>query len=149
MRHLYIAALQGTHELLLMVARHAKCSAGGNGAHHKSQHARCIGAAVDQVAEKDQLPAGRRSDIVLRAVGALRLNRDVIPECADQATKFVQASMDIADDVERSMLIAPVNPERLALYDGRIDRLFRLQGENVSKAFPFQKALRSSHLVSF
>ena len=86
--------------------------------------------------------------MVLRALEALGLNRDVVPECAKQATKFVQAPMDIADDVERPVLIAPVYPERLALHDGRIDRLFRLQGENVSEAFPFQEPLRSTHLVA-
>src|SRR5437773_10456773 len=107
MRDLHIPTVEGADEFLLMVARHAQGSAGGNRTHDKSQHPGGVGATVDQVAEKDQLPAGRRSDMVLRAVGALRLNCDVIPECADQATKFVQASMDITDDVERSMLIAP------------------------------------------
>src|SRR6266550_669432 len=56
--------------------------------------------------------------------------------------------MDIADDVERSMLIASVYPERLALHDGRIDGLFGLQGENVSEAFALQEPLRSTHLVA-
>src|SRR5207248_4950853 len=91
---------------------------------------------------------GRRRDMVLRAIEAVGLNRDVVPECAEQATKLVQASMDIADDVERPVLIAPIYPERLALHDGRIDRFFRLQGENVSEAFPFQEALGPTHLVA-
>jgi len=56
--------------------------------------------------------------------------------------------MDVADNVERSVLIPPVNPERLALHDGRIDRLFRLQREDVSKAFSLQEPLRPTHLVA-
>src|SRR5256886_14968364 len=145
---LYIPALEGADQLLLMVARHTQRSAGGNRAHHQSQHSRGVGAAVDQVAEKDQLSAGRRRDMVLRAIDAVGLNRDVVPEGAEQATKFVQASMDIADDVERSMLIASVYPERLTLHDGRIDGVFRLQGENVSEAFALQEPLRSTRLVA-
>ena len=83
MRHLHIPALQGADELLLMVPRHAKCSAGGNRAHHQPQHARRVGAAVDQVAEKDQLPAWRRRDPVLRAIRAMALDADVIPQPAE------------------------------------------------------------------
>ena len=48
--------------------------------------------------------------------------------------------MDITDDVEGPVLLASVDPERLAFNRRRVDRVLGVQREDVSKAFALQEA---------
>ena len=83
------------------------------------------GAAVHQVAEEDGLaalgvgvdrPAARR-----RAAGGDR--HGLVAEGPQQGLKLVAAAVDIADEVERPVLLPPVVPERHPLDRGGVDLL--------------------------
>ena len=55
--------------------------------------------------------------------------------------------MDVADDIERTAVVLPVVPERLPL-DGRsLDRLERVENEDVTKSFAFELAHRRAELL--
>ena len=86
-------------------------------AHREPQHVGRVRAAVDQVADEHRA-AGRRGgrDAVRRRVAERRQQRH----------QLVAAAVDVADDVERPGLGAPVGPHRHAHDLGRLDVLDRL-----------------------
>ena len=102
-------------QLVLVVARARQSRARRDHAHHQPQHAGRVRAAVDQVADEDRPgggsarraagPSGRRS----RAVPAAR-------------SSFVEAAVDVADDVERAGVAAAVGPQRLPADWSPLDR---------------------------
>ena len=59
MSDLHASAAQRAQQLVLVVARDAERVAVGHHAHREPEHARDVGAAVDQVADEDER-AGRR-----------------------------------------------------------------------------------------
>lgn len=92
-----LAAVEGAHELLLVVAGHADRGAGLDHVHHQAQHAGGVGAAVDQVADEH----GR---------AALRVREPLPAEPAQQRLQFGAAAVDVADDVEGAGQLGPVGP---------------------------------------
>jgi len=51
-----------------------------------------------------------------------------------QNLELVATAVHIADDVERSVILPPVVPERLAFDDGSIDFVLRLEDVDVAEA---------------
>ena len=56
-RDLHVAAAQRPQQLVLVIARHAERVARGDHAHHQTQHAGGVRAAVDQIADEHRPPA--------------------------------------------------------------------------------------------
>ena len=60
------------------------------------------------------------------------------PSSLEQLLQLVAAAVDIADDVERAVLVPLVVPERHSLDDRRLDLLGRLQHEDVPEPLPLE-----------
>ncbi len=56
--------------------------------------------------------------------------------------------MDVADDVKRAMLFAPVVPQWLPLNGYRFDFFRRRKLVDITKAFAFQAPQRAAHLLN-
>src|SRR5262249_53867277 len=72
---------------------------------------------------------------------------DRIAELAEEREELVEAAVDVADDVERSALVAQVVAQRLARDRRRRDLLRRGEDEDVAKAFAREAAERAPRLL--
>src|SRR6516162_7360284 len=75
----------------------------------------------------------RRAADEARSAGSKR--RDLIAQLAEQDFQLIAAAVDIADDIERPMLVAFVVVERHPFDDCGLDFLWALQHEDVPEAF--------------
>ena len=91
-----------------MIARDAEGVAGRDHAHDEAQHARCVRPAVDEVADEDRPP--------IRVMGAGGpapvVAGDRVAELAEQRLQLDAAAVDVADDIERAVLVAQVVVQR-------------------------------------
>ena len=88
---------------------------------------------------------GVRGAAVSVAVG----RRDRVAELLEQRHQLVEAAVDVADDVERAVLVA-CGRSRAAARSivGRVDLLGRLQDEDVAEALALQAAQRAAQLLA-
>src|SRR5258706_1775701 len=142
MRDLHVLSAQLLQELHIVIAGDTKGSTSGHHRHDKSQRFGNLWPTVDQVADEDRFATVRRRHVEL--VPAL-LNR--IAEMRQQAEQFVQAAVHVADDVERSMLMPQVVPERLTLDDKTFEIFRLLKDVKVPKSFSLQATQRTPHLL--
>jgi hypothetical protein len=139
MRDLHIATAQLAHKLHVVIARDSERVAGSNHAHNESQDLGNARAAIDQIAEKDRLPTRWMQPHALVVHVAQR------PQKLDQ---LVAATMNVADDVEWSVVCLPVVPEWLARDRYGIDLLGRSKHVQLPKALTLQIAQRAMQLAS-
>ena len=132
-RHLDVAASEPAAELLVVVALDAIADPVAQRRHDETQHARRIGAAIDEVADEDQLAALRRDD--LRRLGRAV---DAVAEPLKQQAQLVGAAMHIADNVERALVLPLVGPERAAIDAGGVDLGDRPQPPDLAKPLALQ-----------
>ena len=131
-RDLHVASLELSHQLDVVIARNAERRFLGHHRHHEAKNVGHPRAAVDEVADEDGLPAGGvRRPIVRVALDPF----DEVSELVEERAKLVEASVHVADDVERAVLVPAVVPERVALDDRRVDRLDRLEDVDVAESF--------------
>jgi hypothetical protein len=139
MGDLHVAAAQLAHELHVVIARDSKRVARGDHTHNDSQDVGNARAAIDEIAEKDRLPTRWMRPHALVVLVAQR------PEKLDQ---LVAAAVNIADDVERTVVGPPVVPEWLACDRHGIDLLGRSKHVQLPKALTLQIAQRPMQLAS-
>ena len=118
-----------------MVARHAQGGAVADHVHHQAQHPRGVWAAVDQVTDENGAAAFRRAHL-RRFAGAA----DGVAQLFQQGHGLVAAAVDVADDVEGTVLLAPVIPKALALDNGAGHVVHRLEYGDVPETFALQAA---------
>src|SRR5262245_13652769 len=70
-----------------------------------------------------------------------------VSELLQQRFELIAAAVDIADDVERTVLGLAVVPEWLTREDGGVDFFLRLQHVNVTEAFAAETAQRTVELA--
>lgn len=116
-------------QLHVVVPRHAQRGAGLDHPHHEAEDAGRVGAAVDEIAEEDRLPAVRMAPFA-------------VPEPRQERPKLRGAAVDVADDVERPRLSPPVVVERDPLDRRLFDLLGRRQGEDVPEPLAPEPAQR-------
>ena len=105
-----LAAAQRPAQLVLVVAADAERVARRDHAHRQPQHARGVGSAVDEVADEHRAPTVG----VVRVDGAADVVAgDHVAEFGKQLLEFGAAAVDVADDVERTGLVAHVVEQRL------------------------------------
>jgi hypothetical protein len=132
---LHVLAAQLPEQLGLVVARNAERVTGLYHRHHQAEHLGNLRAPIDQVAEEDRLaPFG----VLAHDGSAGFLQR--IAQLHEQRGQLHVTTVDVADDVERSVLVAEVVPERLA-HDRDVVHFFhRAQDMHVPEAFALEPA---------
>ena len=127
-RDLHVAAVQLAHQLDVVVAGHGQRDA-------VARPSASPGAACRECAAPGR--RGRRGRWPCDLSGWLRprpvaVGLDPPAERRQQLDQLVVAAVDVADDVERAVLVLAVVPERLALDRRRVDLLERAQHVDVS-----------------
>ena len=125
-----VFSAQRTQQLALVVAGYAQGGASLDHRDHRAEHASGIRAAVDQVTEEHRGPARRVPPCAIRG--------RLIAERVQQISQFLVATVHVADDVERAMLVRPVSPGRLAHDPRRVHLGRAAQHEHAPEAFPLQ-----------
>jgi hypothetical protein len=142
----HVFAAQLPHQLDVVVARDREPGALGGHRHDEPQDVGHLRTSVDQVADEDRLAPRRmgRREGVLSVVVA---RDDVVAELFQQGLELVEAAVDVADDVERTVLGPAVVPEGLTLEGRRFDVLERREYEHVTEALPLELAKGPSELL--
>ncbi len=122
-----VAALQSLFQLVVMVAGDAEGDARRAHVDNEAQDLGRLGATVDQVADEDQLaPFGVRDDV---GRGAF----DNIAELAHQGFEFVEAAVNIADQVEGARDVLLVVPQLLAFDAHGVDGFGRIEDRDLGE----------------
>ncbi len=140
-RHLDLAASHGPQELVLVVAGYHERRTVRTHAHHQPQDARRAGAPVDEVSHEQGPATGgmaRRGTV----------GRHLVPKLTQQGHQLVATTVDIADDVEGTMIVALVVPQSAALDLGGLDVVRRVQNEHPAEAFALEPFDRAPELLA-
>jgi hypothetical protein len=135
-----IAAAEFAHEFDVVIAGHAECGAAGDGVHDETEDVGGFRTAVDEIAEEEELASGGDPD---SGGGGI----DLVAEIPEESDEFIVAAVDIADDVERSVVVAPVVPEWLAFDDSGFDFFRRLEDMDGAEALALEPAERTFELL--
>jgi hypothetical protein len=140
MRNLHVSATKLPHQLRIVVSRHRKRLSRFRHAHHQFQDFRNLWSTIDQIAEEDYLSTLR--------MASLKRLRELVTKAGKQCLELVETSMYVTDNIEWSMLLLAVVPERLP-FDSDCCNLFRCREfVDVTKAFAFEIAQRASQLLT-
>src|ERR1700693_4589968 len=115
MRDLYIFPTQFAHQLDVMVPRDAKCCSGFHHTHGQAQNFRNAWPAIDKVAEKNNFAPPWGLHGKTRRTVPVRFLFDRITKLGEKIDELFEATVDIPDDVEWTMLVLQVVPKRLPL----------------------------------
>ena len=77
-----------------------------------------------------------------------KCGRDLVTKLRQQRVQFVVTAVNVADNVEWAMIELAVVPERLALDDDGVDFFRGREFVNVTEAFAFEIADRTSQLLT-
>src|SRR5207249_5412974 len=144
-RELYVLAVKLAKQLGLVVTRHADGCATLDHAHDQSKDFWRVRAAVHENAEEHSAPSLGRCDAdpYLAVFGAPYL----ITQTLKKLNQFVVAAVNLADDVERTLLVFLVGPETLPRDRPRVNLLNALEGPDVTKSFALEPAQRAPKLL--
>ena len=128
-----------------MVARDAEGVAGVDHAHHQAQDAGAVGAAVDEVADEARPTALG----VLRVDRpALRVAGEAVAQVGQQLLELGPAAVDVADDVERAVVVAPVVVLLLVHDRGGLDLVDAVEDVDLAEPLPGQPAQAASQVCA-
>src|ERR1700756_5300748 len=116
-----------------MVAGYTECRPRFNHTHHQCQNFGNLRPTINQVAEEDRLSAFGCYDLMRPTVLLYRIAKG-----RHQFAQFIEATVNVADDVERPMLGASVRPHRLPHDFESIEFLWRLEKVYATKPFSLQ-----------
>jgi hypothetical protein len=120
-----------------MIAGDCERTSGCDHVHDEPQDARRIRTAVDQITDEDRAaPIGMFAH---RATTALV--RDIAKQI-EQSLQLLAAAVDVADDVERPVVCAPVAPQTLAHDHCSRDAFLGMQHVHPTKAFALEAPQR-------
>src|SRR5947207_4603513 len=140
MGDLNILAPDLAHELHIVIARHAHRSSSGDRFHNQSHNPWTLWAAIHQIAEKYELSSIRVSPSATGLLG--------IAKRFKQHDQFVVTAMNVANDVEGTVLLLLVVPQRLS-FKGRSIHLFRrVEHKHVAKSLTLQSPQRAPELLA-
>src|ERR1700722_9025596 len=121
---------------------------GADHCQHQPVDRRGIRAAIAEIADENRLAPGRRLDGQAGLSTGIGLNHETIAELIEQRQQFLEAAMNIADDIERSMLIAAIDIQPDAVDRGGIDFFQSAQDMDVANTLALELAERSLQLLS-
>src|SRR5258708_4761113 len=99
MSPLDVFSSKSPHQLNVMIARYAECLSSPHHAGNETKNFYRSGTAVDKITYEDKFAIIRRRDDVL---GALAFNG--VSQPSHQISQFIEAAVNVTDDVERTML---------------------------------------------
>lgn len=138
MGDLHVFSTQLLEELAVVIARYTERVPR---LHHVPDDAQCIN---DSRATIHQIPDENGASSFGMAVRDMppRIvtidDRLSIAKCFQQLFQFIAAAVDVADDIERAMLIPPVIPQGDAFDRCRVDLFNAVHDKNVPESFPLQ-----------
>src|SRR5580704_317241 len=130
-----------------MIPRHTQGGPILHHAHRQAQHFRNPWPAVDKIAKENKFAAFGRFYVDARRTVSVGLYLDGVTELGKEFDEFLEATVDVPDDVEGTMLVLQVVPERLPLNLSGLNFLRCTQHVNSAKAFTLQIAQRSAQLL--
>lgn len=144
MRYAHVTPPKLAHQLHVVVAGYAQADALRRHRHSQTKHVGRLRPAVDQVAEKDGLSSRR----VRHREGCFSVGPpNLVAERFEQSLELVEAAVYVPDEVEGPVVRAAVVPERLPL-DGRsLDRLRRIEDEDVPEPLALKLAEGTAELL--
>ncbi len=144
-----VPAAELPHQLHVVVAGHAVRRAVGHHPHDEADDIRCLRSAIHEIAEEDGLAACGVVRVPVRPTvsGRRRRRLDDVAELLKERAKLVEAAMDVADHVERTVVLTAIVPERLPFDRDGVDLVLRLQNEDVTEALVPEAAHRAPHLL--
>lgn len=139
-RDLEVAAAELLQQLHVVVARDAEGRPRADHVVHDPERVQHPRTPVDDVPQEDHLAAlGMRVGCPAGEGQRVRITAGrLVTEPGEQRFEFVRAAVDVADEVERAVLVAPVVPERHPLDHGGLDLLGAREDEHVPEPFPLQ-----------
>ena len=135
-RDLHIASAQFAQQLHLVIAGDTDCAPRLDHPHRYPQHPRNVGTAIHQVAEEHYLAPIRMAP-----------RRRVVPQLLQQLLQLAPTAVNIADDVERTVITFAIAPKRLPFDGQRFDCLGRIQNVDVTEALAVEPSERAAHLL--
>ncbi len=146
----HLAALEPFVELEVVIADHAAPAALGTHPHHEAQDIGVSGAAIGEVADEEgdaPFRMTRGEEVFTGRVEVI----DCVTEAGHQFGQFIEAAVNVADDVEGAVLAAAVGPERLADDFECVCVLWRAHHMDVAKALAaeaFETAAQGAGMVA-
>src|SRR4029077_20282406 len=137
-RHLHVLAPQLLKQLHVMVAGNTDCGSGCDHPHYESQYLGNLRAPIYQITKEDCLSPLGHPDLMPIAVLLDRITKG-----RHQFQEFIEASMNIADDVEGPVLISAIRPHRLPHDFQSFQLLGSLKDVNSPKALAFEPSKRT------
>ena len=104
-----IAPVEPAHELHVMIAGNTKGGAAADHGVHQPQNVGCSWPSIDKVADEDRPATCWRGDAT-GAMFAIARPCNRIAQFGEQQFQLIRATMDVADDVERTGCMARVGP---------------------------------------
>jgi hypothetical protein len=143
--HLHLASPQRPDQLVLVVAGDAPGVPGGHHAHHQPQHARGVGATVDQVADEHGRTSRGRCGVDGPAVPVVGQG---VAQPGQQGLELLPAPVHVPDHVERSVLVPVVVEQPFPYHDGPVHRLDAAQHVDLAEALLVELPEGAAELVA-
>jgi len=149
-RKLNVLAAQLAHDLHIVIARHATRHTIAYGAHDRSPHSRRLRAKVHEVAEEQPSPlrllSGRHNSPVTLGPTGDSLNS--IPERFQHFDQLINAAVNVADDVERAVLVLLVVPQRRPLDGQHVNIILGFKDPDVSVPLTLERLATPTHATT-
>ena len=133
MGNLHVLAPDFSHKLHVVISRHTQRTAEVHAIHHEADDLWNLWPAIHEVANKNHLP----TFWMMPRTSALS---SFVAELGQQLHQFIKTSVNIANDVERSMLLLQIIPQRLPLNHGGFDFFQRFQHMHMAETLALQPA---------
>ncbi len=134
-----VAPLEPFVQLEIMIADNAVSRTVLDHSHDQPQAIQVLRPPVGDIADENGHPAFRRTDMD-QLFGSLLERIDDISETGQQFRQLIETTVDVADDIERSVVRTPVGPKRLPADLEPVDLLRGFHHLNLPEAFLLQPA---------
>ena len=112
-RDLHGAPLEVAQQFSIVVPEHHRSPTTPARGHDQTQHRHDLGPTIDEVPDEEQSASVRMRELIVDVSGTCALFRYSISESLEKFDEFVEAPVNISDDIERSAPPAPVTRQRL------------------------------------
>ena len=136
-RDLHVASAQLAQQLHVVIAGDTERAPRLDHPHHYPQHPRNVGTAIHQVAKEDHLAPIR---MAAASPGSY-------PSFSSSCLQLAPTAVNVADDVERTVIAFAIAPKRLPFDGQRFDCLGRIENVDVTEALAVEPPERAAQLL--